>query len=236
MTERRYDETEVREIFERATEAHEVAVRTSSPAEGLTLHELQAIGRDVGIAPELVARAAASLEVLTTSEGRRVLGLPVGVGRTVELSRPLTEQEWHQVVVDLRDTFAARGKLRDDGAFKQWTNGNLEALLEPTPAGQRLRLRTQKQSALSLMGGGAGMIAMAAVVGVVNVFAGGFADPGTLSVMGLLSTIGAGMMGWGALQVPGWARLRRRQMEEVGERAAALAAAEPQQLAEPKEN
>lgn len=92
MSERRYSEEEIARIFERATEAQEIAVRPANPAEGLSLSELQAIARDVGIPPELVARAADSLESPPRPEGRRILGLPVGVGRTIELTRPLTEQ------------------------------------------------------------------------------------------------------------------------------------------------
>jgi len=124
----------------------------------------------------------------------------------------------------------ARGKLRSDGPFKQWTNGNLEVLLEPTPTGQRLRLRTQKGSALAMMTSGLGMLGMAAAAGVVSAFGGWLGDPGMLSMIGLLSTIGGGMIGAGALPLPGWARLRRRQMDEVSQRAASLARSDPEVL------
>lgn len=235
MSERLYSEEEVAEIFERATEAQTQkggAFPLQRAGEGMTLAELKAIGRDVGIPDQLVAEAARSLDVRASTPGRKILGLPVGVGQTVELARPLTEEEWHRLVVDLRDTFQARGKMRDEGAFKQWTNGNLEVLLEPTPTGQRLSMRTVRGNSLALMRGGLGMIGMAAAVGLVNLLtAGGLTDPGAISVMALLSTIGGAMFGIGALQLPGWARLRRRQMEGVAERAAALAASEPQELA-----
>jgi hypothetical protein len=35
--------------------------------------------------------------------------------------------------------------------------------------------------------------------------------------------MGLGMFGFGALQLPGWARLRRRQMDEVASRLALTA-------------
>ncbi len=58
--ERRYQEDEVAEIFEAASVP--AISRTGAPSqEGLTLTELQAIGREVGIAPERIAEAAASL-------------------------------------------------------------------------------------------------------------------------------------------------------------------------------
>jgi len=216
MTERRYSEEEVAEIFERAAEAQKKSnVPTSSSAEGTSLAELQEIGREVGLPPELVARAAHSLVTKAKTEGRTVLGLSIGVGRTVELPRPLTEAEWHRLVVDLRATFDARGKISEQGPFKQWTNGNLQALLEPTPTGQRLRLKTFKGSAVSLMGTGAMMLGVTSVILVGAMLRGGPQDAaGFLTLM----LTGLGLLAGGVLQVPWWARLRGRQMEEVAER------------------
>jgi hypothetical protein len=76
-------------------------------------------------------------EVATIFE--RAAGLPIGVGRTVELDRPRSDSDWERLVADLRETFEARGMVRYDGPFRQWTNGNLQALIEPTPSGHRLR-------------------------------------------------------------------------------------------------
>ena len=88
------------------------------------------------------------------------------MGRTVYLDRPVSDHEWDLLVVDLRETFNARGKLRQEGSFRQWTNGNLQVLLEPTDSGERLRLKTVKSGARAsiLMGGTAltlGAVALA---------------------------------------------------------------------------
>ena len=56
--ETRFDEDEVRRIFELAT--REVEEQARGEAGGLTLTQLQSIGRDVGLAEDAVARAAAS--------------------------------------------------------------------------------------------------------------------------------------------------------------------------------
>ncbi len=45
--------------------------------------------------------------------------------------------------------------------------------------------------------------------------------------VGFLSAIGLGMFGIGAIRVPGWARLRRRQMEAVAARLALATKSEP---------
>jgi hypothetical protein len=50
---------------------------------------------------------------------------------------------------------------------------------------------------------------------------GGPADAGAVSSMGFLATMGAALFGLGALRLPGWARTRRQQMEEIAARLAA---------------
>ena len=227
MTERRYSEEEVAAIFERAAEVQQTARRQLPPGEGMTLADLQEIGREVGIAPELVAQAARSMDQGGRAAARTFLGLPIGVGRTVELDRRLSEEEWERLVVDLRETFDARGTVRYDGPFRQWTNGNLQALLEPTATGHRIRLRTVKGDARALMTAGLGSLGVAAAVLVALAVAGGLGDPGSLTGVGFLTAIGLGMFGIGALRLPGWARLRRRQMEGVAARLALAAESQP---------
>jgi hypothetical protein len=217
MTDRRFNEDEVAAIFKQATEAQQTPQRQLPSGEGLTLAEIQEIGRQVGIAPELVVRAAASLTEAGTATSRKLLGLTVGVGRTIDLNRKLTEDEWDRLVVDLRETFDARGTVRQEGSFRQWTNGNLQALLEPTPTGQRIRLRTVKANARALMMGGlvtgsiAGILAISAMLGGFHY---------NLGIAAEIALIAAGQFAIGAMQLPGWARIRREQMEEIAQRLA----------------
>jgi hypothetical protein len=152
------------------------------------------------------------------STARTFLGLPVGVGRTVEFDRRLSDEEWEQLVVDLRQTFEARGVVRYDGPFRQWTNGNLQALLEPTATGHRLRLQTVKGDARNLMTGGIALLAIGVATILASALAGKLADPGSVSGVIFMSVLGVGMFGIGALRLPGWARLRRRQMEDISAR------------------
>jgi hypothetical protein len=218
MTDRRFNEDEVAEIFRQATEAQQQAPqRHLSSGEGLTLAEIQEIGQQVGIAPELVVRAATSLATAGTETSRSLVGFTIGVGRTIELDRKLTEAEWEQLVVDLRETFDARGTVRQDGSFRQWTNGNLQVLLEPTPTGQRVRFRTVKANARALITGGlitAGLAAAMALVGVIG------GAHNNMAIAANMAAIAAAELAIGAMQLPGWARLRRKQMEEVAQRLA----------------
>jgi hypothetical protein len=223
MTERRYNEDEVAAIFERAAEAQQSVRRQLPPGEGMTLADLQEIGREVGIPAELVAQAARSMDRGGQPASRSFIGLPIGVGLTVDLDRPLSDEEWERLVVDLRETFDARGSVRYDGPFRQWTNGNLQALLEPTPTGHRVRLQTVKGDSRALMTGGVGMLGVAAATLAAVAVASGLGDTGALTGVGFLSLMGLGMFSIGALRLPRWAQLRRRQMEGVAARLALAA-------------
>jgi len=155
------------------------------------------------------------------------MGLPIGVGRTVEFDRPLSDSDWEGLVADLRTTFEARGVVRYDGPFRQWTNGNLQALVEPTPTGHRLRLQTVKGDSRALMTGGVVVLGGATVTLIAVAAVGGLGDPGTVTGIGVLATLGLGMFAAGALRVSGWARRRRAQIEEVISRLAIAARTPP---------
>jgi hypothetical protein len=225
MSDRRYSEQEVAEIFKQAAEAQHTGRRQLPAGEGMTLTDLQEIGREVGIPTELVAQAAGALERGGLPASRRFLGLPLGVGRTVELERRLTDAEWERLVVDLRETFDARGKVSSDGSFRQWTNGNLQALLEPTPTGQQLRLRTVNGNAQGAMLMGLGLVGFAFALTIPVAIAKSLADAVPLFMM--LGLTGMGLFGFGALRLPRWAQNRARQMEGVAARLTLLANSPP---------
>lgn len=216
MTDRRFNEEEVAAIFKQATEAQQTPQRQLPSGEGLTLAELQEIGRQVGIAPELVVQAAASLGQVGSPTSRKFLGLPIAVGRTIDLDRKLSDDEWERLVVDLRETFDARGTVRQEGSLRQWTNGNLQVLLERTANGHRIRLSTVKGDARAWMSGGLVTLGVAAVTALAAVV--GVANQHYLTWAVEMAAIAAGQFAIGAIRVPGWARLRRKQMEEISGR------------------
>jgi len=213
MADRRYNDKEMATIFRAATEGPQSPLRDVRTEEGLTLADLQAIGREVGISPDAVAQAAQALDIRHGAASRTFLGLPIGVARTVNLNRRLTDQEWEQLVVQLREVFNARGTTRSDGSLRQWTNGNLQVLLEPTETGHRLRFRTLHGAARASIGAGFAALAMTATVAMASALRGHLGDavPG----IALLLTMGVGMIANGALRLPRWARLRGRQMDAL---------------------
>jgi hypothetical protein len=218
MTDRRYDDDEVAAIFQKAAEGPQSAPLQSAREEGMTLAELQDIGREVGISPDAVANAARSLENRPRASARSFLGLPIGVERTVVLDRRLTEAEWERLVVELREVFNARGSVKSDGSFRQWTNGNLQALLEPTATGHRLRLSTVKGNVRLSLAAGTAILGVSAVMAITAAAAGNLGT--VLPQIALMSFLGVGAIANGALRLPGWARLRERQMDAITSRLA----------------
>src|SRR5216117_1440847 len=172
MTERRYNDKEIAAIFRAAAEAQQNPPHDVPRDEGFTLTDLQAIGREVGIPSEAVARAAQALDVRLGATSRTVLGLPIGVARTVDLNRRLTDEEWERLVVQLREVFNARGRTRADGSLRQWTNGNLQVLLEPTETGHRLRFRTVHGAARASIAAGFAVLGAAGVAAVASAVGG----------------------------------------------------------------
>jgi hypothetical protein len=218
---RRYRDDEIAAIFEAAATAKESGRRASSAAGGLTLTELQSIGRDVGVPPERIAEAAAALDRgRDMLPRRRDLGMPISTGRTVDLPRAPTAREWDLLVGELRRTFNAKGKDSSRGDLRSWSNGNLQAHIEPTETGYQLRIGTLKgdAAAVNRLGIG-GMLAGLVVFGVVTATSG-------LDLAGplVLGGMGAAALTYNAVRLPRWARERERQMEHIAARVRAIVA------------
>lgn len=235
MPERRYDDQEVAAIFRAATEGQSQLPAREAPREdGLTLADLQSIGQEVGISPEAVAHAARSVDtrVAAPAPTRTIFGLPLAVSRSVELNRRVSDEEWERLVVQLREVFQARGRVRSDGTLKQWTNGNLHVLLEPGVNGHRLRLGTLNGTARSFMMMGSAMIFIGLSVFVAAALGVSSADASRSFFMLFLG--GSGLLAAGALRLPGWARLRSQQMEMLA-RQMANPNSEPPALPSPED-
>lgn len=227
--ERQYNEQEVAAIFKQATADQESAQRQLPHGGGLHLAELEQIGKEAGITPEYIARAAATLDrigpILPPATS---LGFPVSVARTIDLPGPPSDEAWDRLVADLRETFQATGEVRHDGSLWQWRNGNLRALIEPTDSGHRLHLRTLNGNARSALLGGLAFFAMNLAFMLIATVSAGM-DPGTL-LLALLSAIGLCSMGVAAYQLPRWRAERARQMEAIVARAVERAGAPPAAL------
>jgi hypothetical protein len=149
------------------------------------------------------------------------LGMPVGVGRWVDLPRAPSDTEWEELVAELRQTFAAQGRVSGLGSnLKSWQNSKLRVYIEPSESGYRLQLRTVKGNALLLNRMGAIMVAVgtsALIVGAVFSRAASELFP-TLFMTG----VGALALVFNAVRLPGWAKLREQQMDYIANTAREL--------------
>ena len=221
MNERRYRDEEIREIFKRATTDKGENLPAARSATGLTLSEVQSIGQEVGIDPDVVARAAAALDARSAPSipVRKSLGMPVEVGLTVPLAKPMTDHQWEMLVGELRRVFRAKGKVTTFGTSREWRNGNLHASVEPTESGYRLRMGTIKGDAAGINALGAlGIFASWATTAahfIIN-------DPTAIMPPIVMGVVGIGAFAVNAVRLPAWARQREAQMNQIAAKARAI--------------
>lgn len=219
--ERKYDEEEAKEIFGLAVSGDEVGRLPVPTQTGLTLAELQAVGHEIGIDPGRIAQAALALGTRREVLPRRTfLGVPVSVGRIVDLPRALTDREWGILVSDLRETFNARGQVTSHGGIREWTNGNLHVFLEPTATGDRLRLGTHKGNAMAVFTIGAAGLALG--LSLLTLFAFEELGRAAMVIPALMAAFGGVALASNVLRLPRWAREREEQMESIAGRVAGL--------------
>jgi len=226
--ERRYQDGEIQEILSLAANSAEVVRPAVSDEGGLTLSELQDVGLEVGMDPGRIAEAAFAVDTRREVLPRRTsFGMPISVGRDIELPRAVTDREWELLVAEFRETFGARGQVTSHRGVREWSNGNLHAFLEPTETGHRLRLRTHKGGALALNTMGVVGLAMGLIL--LTTFLTSGASPVRLELlMMILVGMGGAALATNIVSLPRWAREREGQMEYLAGRAGALLGEPPQ--------
>jgi hypothetical protein len=214
MASRRYDDEEMRAIFAQAADASTTDATALRREDGRTLEELVAIGREAGLDPSAILSAARTLDQPVVPE-RRFLGQRIGVGRTVYLERTLSREEWEQLVVRLRETFDARGVVVEQGGLRQWSNGNLQVLVEPTATGDRVRMRTRNANAQATLTIGLIMGGTAALLTGIAAATGEISEPRAFVMIAPLAVLSVATVSAGLARLRGWAARRVAQMDAV---------------------
>lgn len=227
--ERTYGDDEVKEIFDLAVAENDAERPSIGGPGGLTLAEIKEVGLEVGMDPNRIVEAAQILDTRHDSCPRRTsLGLPISVGRIIELPRAVTDHEWDILVSDFRKTFGTRGRVRTHGGIREWTHGTLQAFLEPTEAGHRLRLQTRQVGAQSLNRVGAFGLVLA--VSLITIFLTTGQSPVFLELALIASFIvGGATLLPNVLRLPRWAREREGQLEDIAIRVRALIGESPEE-------
>jgi len=218
--ERRYQDHEIRQILDLAIGEDDGAAVPHPAVDGLTLLELQEVGREVGLPPERITHAVAAFEGRGEAVARATtLGLPTSVGRIVPLPRNPSDREWELLIAELRTTFGVKGEVTVQGGLREWSHGTLHAFIEPTATGHRLRL-ADSSAAVAGIGFGGLLLAFAVLILVVLL---GKDDPGSrLAVPAFFSLLGGGLVAGSAMSLPKWARKQDQRMEHIARHAASL--------------
>jgi hypothetical protein len=222
---RKYSEKEIAAIFEQASRDQEHANQRKNDSEGLSLEELQEIGRQTGIDPALISKAAATVGDVRSSEPppapSTILGIQTSASRIVDLNGDLSDDDWGRLVIEMREIFNAHGKSETQGAFRSWRNGNLRITVEPTDAGDRLRMSTKKGNAPGIVFGiAAAMTMLLGTLLLTLIF--DSSPEGVFSVRSLILLSVAGGLGINLMQLPRWVTERESQMDALGVMASEL--------------
>ena len=221
MSTRRYGDDEVREIFSVATTGGKADPSVPAESGGLTIDELRHIAHEAGIDPTRVTQAAASLDARgKPTPVRRMLGLPIGLTRVVDLPRAPTDREWEQLISQFRTTFGGPGQATSSGGLREWSYGNLHICVEPTERGEQLRVATLKDDAMVLNGLAVVMGGMSLLMSAVVTLAG--KPEKALVVLAMFGGIALAAFGANVLRLPRWAREREQQMQAIAEHAVKL--------------
>lgn len=214
---RKYNEQEIAAIFKQAAADQEAAQGAIPSSEGLTLTEIEQIGKEAGITPEFIARAAAVVNQRTTTPPpQKTLGLPVSVARVVDLPTSFSDKDWDLLVADLHDTFHVPGEVRIDGSRRQWWNSQLHVLVEPSASGYRLRLRVLNEIQRLLLTGGLIFFLMGLFFMLMVAIKGDFGVKMAATLfVSMIAAVGLGGMGSAALMLPRWRKEKERQLEAL---------------------
>jgi len=118
---RTYTEKEIKELLERTAQLQSQSKETASKAStGLTLNELESIAEESGFDPALLQRAALEMSVDPATTGFKTqTSTHVNAQRLV--SGDLSDEEWDEIVFELREIYDASMEMTDMGSYGQGT-------------------------------------------------------------------------------------------------------------------
>ncbi len=115
---RRYSESEIGALIQRATELHAAA----HAADGeLSLDEVERIAADLGVPAEYVRTAA--VEMATGREEvqeRSINGAPFRMRIAELIDGEIDDDAWADIVMELRRSVSASGKAEEIGSMREW--------------------------------------------------------------------------------------------------------------------
>lgn len=115
-----YNEKEIGVILKRAAE---MSQDESGPnAAGLSIEELQQVGAEAGLDPDLIIRAAAEMQQGSTRRKRNVLVGPTNYSNDFVLEGEVDAATWEEMLAAVRSTFKDPGVVSTRENVFEWTS------------------------------------------------------------------------------------------------------------------
>ena len=218
--ERRYTDQEFALILRKAAELQDRS-GVAAPAEGgLSLTEIAAIAREVGLDPDRVAQAAAELDSVRPARLSRLLGGSAHHRFETSVPGTLPPDAYPRVIDAVRAASRLHGEARETLGSVEWRASDgltqLFVTITPSPDATRIVVTADRSSAQGVTWLLPSLLSFVAV-GIT----GAIVEPSTVAGgLGLAAgVLGAGLLGARTL----WAGLRRRfesRVEGILERTA----------------
>ncbi len=122
-THRRYNEKEVGALIQRATALHEETTGTAQQHRALSIEEVEHIAAEIGLPPEHVRTAALEMEdSLHASKAASLWGGPFVIDQARVVDGTMTQEQWEQVVMELRAFTSKKGQIDEVGRAREWVH------------------------------------------------------------------------------------------------------------------
>ena len=194
MAERRYSDSELRAILDKA-----IALQAGQQRSGYNKQQIEQIGVELGLSSDLIERAVQEVDttthvapVVAPRRGFSLMGSRARKNHTLHFSKQLNDEDAGSLIDTFCAVTGARGKITKLGKHWRWnssrgsdeaTGRSYDITIRNTPSGSDMEIR---RSQAGLAGGLFG--------GIVGGVTGGIGIGGGLPIAILLSPlIGAGM-------------------------------------------
>ena len=118
---RSYNEREIGALIQRATELHEEATGSSQHNRSLSIEEVEHIAAELGLPPEYVRTAALEMEdSLYSNQSFSFWGGPFVIDQARVVDGTMTQEQWEQVVMELRAFTGKKGQIDEVGSAREW--------------------------------------------------------------------------------------------------------------------
>jgi hypothetical protein len=114
-----YNEKQIGSILKRAAELSQD--ETGPNASGLSIEELQQVGSEAGLDPNLILKAAAELHSSGPEREKNFFGGPVSYSNDIVLDGEIDNATWEEMIAAIRGTFKEPGVVSTRENVFEWT-------------------------------------------------------------------------------------------------------------------